>query len=186
MGRERLPAGGDMRRFALMVLFAVACVAASGWTQESRRIRRIPVPPTAVPVPAVEIEADRLPPPPSRSEIENAVQKVAEAYGHSELEKMLARDFPNREELLDALRRIQDRATDIRLYVESVERVEVGAWQVAEGVDPTARGQIPLHSTCVVDVRTRLTYDDPDTGERIVRDVGRGQWMLRFEGKTVR
>lgn len=175
-----------MRRFALMVLFAVACVAAIGWTQESRRIRRIPVPPTAVPAQAADIDADRLPPLPSRPEVENAVQQVAAAYGHSELEKMLARDFPNREELLDALRRIQDRATDIRLFVESVERVDVGAWQVAEGADPKVEGQVPLHSTCVVDVRTRLTYDDPDTGERIVRDVGRAQWMLRFEGRTVR
>jgi len=175
-----------MRRIAPIVLFAVAFVAAISWAQESRRIRRIPVPPTAVPAPAVKIEADRLPPPPSRSEVEGAVQKVAEAYGHSELEKMLARDFPNREELLDALRRIQNRATDIRLYVESVERVEVGAWQVAEGADPAAEGQIPVYSTCVVDVRTRLTFDDPDTGERIVRDVGRAQWMLRFGGRTVR
>jgi hypothetical protein len=175
-----------MRRLAFMVVFAVAFIAATGWAQESRRIRRIPVPPTAVPADAAKVEAERLPPPPSRPEVENAARQVADAYGHSELERMLARDFPNREELLDALRRIQNRATDIRLYVESVERVEIGAWQVAEGADPKAEGQIPLRSTCVVDVRTRLTYDDPDTGQRVVRDVGRAQWVLRFEGRTVR
>jgi hypothetical protein len=175
-----------MRRFVLMLLFSVALVNAMGWAQESRRIRRIPVPPTAVPAEAPEIEASRLPPLPSRPEVENAVRQVAKAYGHSELEGLLARDFPNREELLDALRRVQDRATDIRLHVESVERIEVGPWQAPEGTDPVAEGQVPLHSTCVVDVRTRLTYDDPDTGDRIVRDVGRAQWMLRFEGRTVR
>ena len=175
-----------MRRIAPIVMFAVAFVAAISWAQESRRIRRIPVPPPAVPAEAGEIEPARLPPLPSRSEVENAVQQVAGAYGHSTLEGLLVRDFPNREELLDSLRRIQNRATDIRLYVESVERVEVGAWQVAEGADPAAEGQIPVYSTCVVDVRTRLTYDDPDTGERIVRDVGRAQWRLQFAGRTVR
>ena len=71
-------------------------------------------------------------------------------------------------------------------FVESVERIEIRGWQLPEGADAEAEGQIPLHSTCVVDVRTRLTYDDPDTGERIVRDVGRAQWMLRFEGRTVK
>jgi hypothetical protein len=173
-----------MRRKVLIVLFSVACVAVTGWTQESRRIRRIPVP-TPIPADAGQIEAT-LPALPRRAEVENAVREVAKAYGHSELERLLANQFPNREELLDALRRIQDRATDIRLFVESLERVEIGAWQVAEGTDPAAKGQIPLHSTCIAVVRTRLTYTDSDTGDRVVRDVGRAQWMLRFEGKTVK
>ena len=175
-----------MRRHVLVLVFLAALGPSIGWGQESRRIRRIPVPPTPVEADAVKIEDGRLPPLPSRSEVENAVQQVAEAYGHADLEVLLARDFPNRGELLDSLRRIQDRATDIRLYVESLERVEIGAWQVAEGTDPTTKGRLPLHSTCVVDVRTRLTYDDPYSGEQVVRDVGRAQWMLRFDGKTVR
>jgi len=175
-----------MRRSALVLVLVAVLGFAIVWGQETRRIRRIPVPPTPVAADAEKIEEARLPPAPSRSEVENAVQQVAEAYGHADLEVLLARDFPNRGELLDSLRRIQDRATDIRLYVESLERMDIGAWRVAEGADPKANGLLPLHSTCVVDVRTRLTYDDPDTGERIVRNVGRAQWMLRFDGKTVK
>ena len=173
-----------MRRSALVLVFLVVFGSAIVWGQESRRIRRLPVPPTPVAADAVKIEDGRLPPAPSRPEIENAVQQVAKAYGHADLEVLLASDFPNRGELLDSLRRIQDRATDIRLYVESLERVEIGAWQGAATERQGDGSIMTLYSTCLVDVRTRLSFDDPDTGDRIVRDVGRGEWQIRFSAQV--
>jgi len=165
---------GGARTVALAVC-AASVVAALVLAQESRRIRRIPVP--ATPAAGAALNAGNLPELPDSDQVEAAVRQIASSYGSERLADFLAQDFPNREEVLDTLRRVGQQATSIELYIESVEGVQIGPWQRAG--DP-AGGAQPIASVCVADVRTRLAFDDPTTGQRTVRPVGRGQWQVRF------
>ncbi|HUP63787.1 MAG TPA: hypothetical protein VM557_00705 [Thermoanaerobaculia bacterium] len=142
---------------------------------------REPVPTTIAPSPV-------LPPIPlpTAAACEDAVRRVAASYEPSEIETILAANFPNRFELIDALRRASLRATNIELRVESVESTTILPWEIIEQ-RPARDGTIfILASDCITDVRTRLIFDDPATGERTVGELGRGEWRIRFTHHAVR
>jgi hypothetical protein len=148
--------------------------------QESRQIRRIQRPEASAqpydgPAPSL----------PTRKECERAVRQIASDYGPGGLEQHLAPEFPYREEVLDALDKVALYATRIELVVESVESVRVEPWRLLppSGADATAQPGRVLAADCLADVRTRLTFDDPATGQRTVRDVGRAQWRLRIRAR---
>ena len=155
--------------------------------QESRRLKRIERPAAQAPLyqgPAIPL--------PTREQCEAAVRRIADDYGPGGLERHLADEFPYREELLDELEKVALYATRIELDVESIESVKLEPWRLAVA-EPGGASEPPasdggmeegegvtLFSDCIADVRTRLSFDDPDTGSRTVRDVGRAQWRLRF------
>ena len=117
---------------------------------------------------------------PSREACEQSVRKVAAAYRPGRtLGSWLAADFPNREELLDALERAAPHATRVTLEVESIESAKIEPWRL--DARKSKPGEQHIVVNCVADVRTRLSYDDPASGQRVVRDVGRAQWVLRYE-----
>jgi hypothetical protein len=144
--------------------------------QETRRLRRIERPAPAAPLyqgPALPL--------PTREQCEAAVRRIAADYGPGGLEPHLAPEFPYREELLDVLERVALVATRIELRVESVESVEIEPWRLTpRGPAGAGEGEREVFSDCLADVRTRLSFDDPETARRIVRDVGRAQWRVRF------
>ena len=127
-----------------------------------------------------------MPPLPTRKLVEAATRRIAERYATDDLAPLLAEDFPNKAELMDNLRRIQVDATSIRLFVESIESVQIGPWQAAAVDTPDGTDTMTIESICTADVRTRLTFDTTTGGQRIVRDVGRAQWMVRFRQEVVR
>jgi hypothetical protein len=145
--------------------------------QETRQIRRIPRPEVTG-----QAYDGPAPPLPTREECERAVRRIAADYGPGGLEQHLAAEFPYREEVLDLLEKVALYATRIELQVESIESVRVEPWRLlpAAAGDAAAQPGRVLVSDCLADVRTRLTFDDPSTGIRTVRDVGRAQWRLRF------
>ena len=169
-----------MRRTRFTIVPAAAAVALllmpALSAQETRTIRRIDRPATRAPLyegPAIPL--------PTRESCDAAVRRIADDYGPGGLERWLAPDFPNREEVLDLLERVALYATGIELTVESIESVKIEPWRVADPAAKSAGGGLLIFSECVADVRTRINFDDPATGRRTVRDVGRGQWRLRYE-----
>lgn len=162
------------------------CLTLPLFGQESRRFNRIPIHKKPAPEqPSVlSLSPQQLPPLPSRTEVETAVQDLAQSYATENLRELLADEFPNKEELLDTLRTVQQDAATIQLDVESIEVVQVGPWQEAAAEPQGDFVSITLHSTAVVDVRTRLSFDDLRTGMRVVRDVGHGEWQVRFSAKV--
>lgn len=165
------------------LIAAVLCLLAGGLlAQESRRFRPIPIfeKTTAAGLP------EHLPPLPTRELVEAAAHRIAESYATDDLMTYLAEDFPNKDQLMDTIRRTQARATGIRLFVESIESVQIGPWQMAAHDTSNGRGTVTIQSVCMADVRTRLTFDRTTTGERVVHDVGRAQWMVRFSREVTR
>lgn len=159
------------------VVAAAAGVAMAGPVlPQGRTVQPIPTRPRAEsrePVPA-----ELAPPLPAREECELSVRAVAAAYGSADLEPLLHERFPNRNELLDALDRLNLRVTGIELVVESIESLRVLPWQAAGRRRGGETGI--LTADCIVDLRTRLVFDDLETGERTVTDPARTEWRLRF------
>jgi hypothetical protein len=161
-------------RLLVVATIALCLPVAPADAQQGRRLRRIERPATRGPLYAGDV------PLPTRASCERAVRRIAAAYRPGgELGPWLAPDFPNREELLAALERVALHATQVRLEIESIESIRVEPWRVDEAKSkPRLRH---LVAECVADVRTRLSFDDPATGRRAVRSVGRAQWRLRYE-----
>lgn len=172
------------RTIAAATAFAACLVLSHGsaGAEESRHMRHIERP--QKPKEAGPLYQGPPVPLPTREACEQAVRAVAGAYkpGGS-LGAWLAADFPNREELLDALERVAPHATNVKLEVESVESVKIEPWRVDQAT--STKGAQHIVSDCTADVRTRLTFEDPATGLRTVRDVGRAQWFLRYEQVVV-
>jgi hypothetical protein len=168
-------------RWSFLLLLVCWAAGPALVAQETRQIRRIPRPEAAAPP-----YEGPAPPLPTRDECERAVRRIAADYGPGGLEQHLAPEFPYREEVLDLLEKVALYATRIELQVESIESVRVEPWRQlppAAG-DATPRPGRVLAADCLADVRTRLTFDDPATGKRTVRDVGRAQWRLRFRARV--
>lgn len=174
-----------MPRPAAIVAAVVAAAAAGAGMAgplppQGRTVQPIPTRPrteSSAPVPA-----DLAPPLPTREECELSARAVAAAYGSTDLEPLLHERFPNREELLDALDRLNLRATGIELEVESIESLRVLPWQAAGRRRGGETGI--LTADCIVDLRTRLVFDDLETGERTVTDPARAEWRLRFTAEA--
>lgn len=151
------------RHLGLLTLLCVLLVpqVADG---QARTIERIRTPS------APEGEVLDLPDP-ERAACEDAVHEIAAAYGPDELGPWLHERFPNRSELLDALARLDLRVINLELRVESIERIVVLPWRRID--DETV-------ADCVATVRTRLVFDDPETGERTVEEPRQAQWRIRF------
>jgi hypothetical protein len=163
------------------VVGAVVVLADNASAQETRQMRRIERPTAKAPLyqgPAVPL--------PTRESCEEAVRRIADDYGPGGLERWLAPDFPNREEVLDLLEKVALYATRIELTIESIESLKIEPWRVDEATSKNADQPLVIFSDCIADVRTRLNFDDPATGTRTVRDVGRAQWRLRYEHQVDR
>lgn len=161
------------RRF--LILFAagaalVLCLPPALFSQ-GRKLKKIERP--ADPAPQDSAVTGELP---TSQQCEEVVRRIAAAYGDVEIEEYLHQDFPNRTEFLDALRRSTLEATNVQLHVEVVEGTR---FTPLEQISTHDRGDLVV-TDCIADVRTRLMFDDPESGERIVRDPGRGQWRIRF------
>jgi len=154
-------------RWCIVGLCAFLAGATVLSAQETRRLGRIQRPKAEAP-----LYTGRPLPLPTREACEQAVRAIASDYRPGGLDRHLADEFPYRQELLDLLSKAAVYATRIELAVESIESVRVDPWRVGAGKK--------LTSDCLADVRTRLTFDDPSTGIRTVRDVGRAQWRVRF------
>lgn len=98
-----------------------------------------------------------------------AVHDIARRWGSENLRQALHPDFPNRSELLDAVRRSTLRGTNVALAVEAVEGTRLVPSKDGRSTD------------CIADVSTRLQFDDPATGQRQSGNPGRAQWRIRFE-----
>ena len=165
---------------AVFLLAAVATMTTSpAYANQAREFEKIEVPEEQ------EGETTRAPEEiapslPTDQACEEAVRAIAGAYEPGRLEEYLHEEFPNRSELLDALRRADLRVTNIELFVESVEGTRILPWQIVEEESTDQGTRYHLASDCVADVRTRLVFEDPETGERTVRDVGRAEWRVRF------
>jgi hypothetical protein len=194
---------------SVVLLLAVSLLA------QGRKLKKIEKPASATqPVSVVPL--------PSDEQCRAAVYEVALRYGPREIENVLHPDFPNREELIDAIRRADLRVTNVRLEVESIESTKLEPWQPASADDqrasaavasgaptqeltsprpppgtststtsagtrpsttaaaPVASTQVSFVSDCIADVRSRLVFEDINTGLRIVHPAGRAEWRLRF------
>jgi hypothetical protein len=155
-------------RWIIFGLCALTAGATALRAQEARQLGRIQRPKAEAP-----LYTGRPLALPTREACEQAVRTIAGDYRPGGLDRHLADEFLYRQELLDLLAKVAVYATRIELRVESIESVRVDPWRVAPG-------RKTLTSDCLADVRTRLTFDDPSTGIRTVRDVGRAQWRVRF------
>ena len=171
------------RTLAVVLFLAVlGAEGATAATQDTRRMRRIPIPDSArrsaARAPdAGEVEIDAALP--TREQCEAAAREIAASYGPRTLEPYLSERFPYRDELAVALDRAGVVATSIALQVESIERVEIGPWLAPSAARRDAAAY-EARSECLVDIRTRLVFDDVATGRRTVRPVGRAEWRIEF------
>jgi hypothetical protein len=114
----------------------------------------------------------------TREQCRAAVHEIARAWGDAGLEDLLHPKFPNRLELLLAIRAARLRGSAVHLVVESTPAMRLVPIQ--DGGDGSGR-QV---TDCIVEVNTRIVFDDPTTGERSVGGPGRGEWRIRFEGRS--
>lgn len=156
----------------LALLHAMAPTAAA----QARRLREIEVREE----PAADLLGELVPPLPEREACNDAVRRIAAAYGDAELADYLSDDFPNRAELLDALDRAAQRVSNLELRIESIESTRVLEWRVAERSEVDDGTTYELTSDCVVDVRARAVFDGSTSGRRVVTDPVRDEWRLRF------
>ena len=105
-----------------------------------------------------------------RAECEQFSLELAQNYTDNRIEDYLADDFPNRAALLDALTRSRHAADNVELTVDAIEYIRVLPWQRTEGGAWMAR--------CIVDLRIRLSWDDPAGGGRTVYPSSRMRWHL--------
>ncbi|HSN67930.1 MAG TPA: hypothetical protein VLV48_01710 [Thermoanaerobaculia bacterium] len=166
----------NLRLRVLVALLAAALAGALPVSAQARRIKKIEKPPApAAPTPATPATPAPAAPAPAidpavAAPCREAVGRIAASYG-PDMGAMLHREFPNREHFLDELRRADLRATRLALIVESIESIRV---------EPSAEDSGVESIDCIADVRTRLTWDDPDTGERTVEEPGRAEWRIRL------
>jgi len=164
----RSPARGVLSVAALCLLIATPLFS------QARKLKRI-----KRPAPTVEQKAARgdLPPLPDHSLCEARVREIAKSYGAGDIAHFLAADFPNRGEFLDALERARQRATSIELLIESIESTRYTTWKKEE---PPTGATAAVSTVCIAEVRTRLVFDDAETGERTVSNPSRTEWQIRF------
>lgn len=156
-----MTAENGTRRFAVALACALAIPSfafAQGRTLKPIQRQQAAAPATAAPLPPEACVA--------------AVHQIAEAWADARLEEVLHPDFPNRAELLDAIRRAALRATNVALVIESVPSTRY--------TPPESRGGRQV-TDCIADVVTRVMWDDPQTGKRRRGDEGRAQWQIEFE-----
>lgn len=123
---------------------------------------------------------ESLPSPLDRAYCENTVYRIAESYGNNELEDYLASDFPNADEVIDTLNRVAFKVTDIELSIQAIQSIHTTPWTETKLRDGTTH----LQSQCIVDLRTRLSFDDQTTGKRIIRSVGQTKWHFKLIANT--
>ncbi len=105
-----------------------------------------------------------------RAECEQFTRELAQHYTDTTLEDYLAEDFPNRAALLDAVARSRHKADNVELDIDAIESIRVLPWQRTDGGAWLAR--------CIVDLRARLSWDDPNGGGRTVYPSSRMRWHL--------
>lgn len=156
-----------LRETAALALLTLALGTATPGEAQRRRLRKIDPPKPA----EVEGEVVEGLVPPTATACETAARRIAAAYGSDGLRGLLHEDFPNRDEVLDALSRSGLRVSRLELGVESVGALEIEPWRLA--------GDGIAISDCHLDVRTLLSFDDLETGERQAVP-GRHRWRIRF------
>ena len=158
------------KTLAVLVVIAVAIPLLA----QGRKLKKIERPPEAAAV---------SPPPdvplPTSQQCESMIRTVVANYRPDQIEEYLHPDFPNRGQFVDAMRRVELEVTNLELRVESIESTRFTPLQRIE-----QGGQPALVTDCIADVRTRLMFDDPDTGERTVRDPGRTELRIRFSRRA--
>ncbi len=156
------------RRLALAGL-AAAALALPAAAQEGRGFNPIARPSQAPVLPdgAVAVNPPR---PLPRETIERAVRQVLEAWNERRLDRVLAKDFRDRERLVDALETKVPRDAKLRLTA-------VQGWQV---LSQFRRGATVV-SRVSVTVRTQVEFNDPAAGFQ-ARD-GTNEFVLTVTGR---
>lgn len=116
------------------------------------------------------------PPPFTRSQCEQLIRNAVGAYGSGSFGQYLSPSFSNADALKDSLNRVGLNATNIKLQIQSIPRLRISNWKKINARLYTAE--------CVVDVLTRLRFDNANTGATTVKDAGRSTWHLKFEARA--
>lgn len=167
------------RRLALVVAVVALChlaVAPLELEGQGRRLRRIEVPEGET----ADLPGELLPPLPTREACIETVEAVADAYGSPELRDLLAEDFPNRSEFLDAISRAKQRVSGLELRIESIESTRILPWRVVATAEADGATVYGLQADCVADVRFRAVFDGSTSGQRAVTEPQRDEWRIVF------
>lgn len=152
------------KRTASVALIFMIAASGEAWAQ-ARSLKKIrPNPPAAAP--------DATPSPMQAESCIQAVHQIAAAWSQARIDEVLHEDFPNRDELIDTIRRETVGVTNVTLTVEAVTSTSFTPAREVKGRRVT---------DCIADVVTRLLFDDPETGERVRREPGRAQWRIELE-----
>lgn len=152
---------------ALLGLLLAAAIPSDGFGQ-ARTLKKITPKPPAETREAAPPQEEVLP----RDACIESVHEIAAAWGEGTIDRVLHPDFPNRTELVDAIRRASLDASNITLSVESVPSIRYTPVEVRRGKRVTE---------CIAEVVTRLLWEDPRSGERKRGGEGRAQWRIELE-----
>lgn len=111
----------------------VTLVVSTGVLAQGRRIRKIerPVATAATTAPL-----------PTDEQCRAAVFEVARRYSPREIATVLHPEFPNRDSLIDAMRRADLRVTNMRLEIESIESTKLLPWSEPAAADRRAAAEV--------------------------------------------
>ncbi len=160
--------GSQALRSALMVVALMSLMTATVDAREFRRTAPIITPTSAPPGlnPVDKIQ------PVDRRVIEDAIQKLMDAWNTGGLENLLSDNFFDKARLLDAI--AEDVPRDARIRILAVEGVQT----LQQFVGPEDGDGFLLISVVTAIVRTQVEFDDPVLGFR--RLEGRGEYVFEI------
>jgi hypothetical protein len=138
---------------------------------EFRRIRPIPAPSKKGPEVIKPLKKFI---PLNREVVENAMKKIVNFWSRNDLQKVLGKEFYDRERLQDAMNSKVPR--DARLDILSIQGIQTLGQEIVKG----EKGEMVV-STVSVTARTEVLYNDPQKG--LQRLEGTNEYIIRIKEK---
>ncbi len=160
-----------INRMSVIILVFILMMIQGIEASEFRRIRPIPAP--SKKVPGVTKPMKKFIPV-SREVVENAMKKIVKAWSRNEIQKVLGKEFYDRERLRDAMNTKVPR--DARLDILSIQAIQT----LDQRIEKTDAGEVVV-STVSVTAKTEVLYNDPDNGFR--RLEGTNEYIVRVKVK---
>jgi hypothetical protein len=136
--------------------------------------------PIAEPRVSADVPRGRVLRPVSRAKVEEAVERLLEAWNGSDLASVVGETFYDRSRLLDAVDQVVPRDATLRLL--SIQGHETLAQEVRPV--PGVPDSLDLWSTVSVTLRTQLEYNDPIAGFQ--RLEGLNEYILKIRERVAR
>ncbi len=158
-------------RKSIMIVVFLLMMTQGVEASEFRRIRPIPAPSKKGPEVIKPLKKFI---PLNREVVENAMKKIVNFWSRNDLQKVLGKEFYDRERLQDAMNSKVPR--DARLDILSIQGIQTLGQEIVKG----EKGEMVV-STVSVTARTEVLYNDPQKG--LQRLEGTNEYIIRIKEK---